>query len=485
MIYLLILRLQGREYRFSTEPEPLVAGGYLWLPGLEDPHPTQSASDVDWSEIPIEVYLSVEAWTQLAQMRSHGRATAQLALLDGARILPLLDGRMDRPVWGSSAEKLAFSLVDAVWEDRALMPSPDQVVSSETWPVSAGMILPDGPEGAFYPYIFGAPGFSGGFGWPAILVEISETTGNNDSSDATVLISGHPMEADEILLSNRTTGQSATVGISWSQDNLGQGCSIAIVSGSSLGISSGDELWASATQGGGVDAGARGAAQLARWLLERSTLRIDYSRMVSNLDSFKLDFFINEPQSPYQIIQDYLLRVLPAVWKRGYNGYFLAELPWIDRKASLQIDTEQGAVRDGEVTATSSAEIYTDLSVQYAKDDATGDYRKTLILDATSSYGARAFAEIGARRMTILELPSVEDDATALLIGSLRARDASQTRQGVAYLVPGDERIQPGARIEVTDAEILWSARPCWIVSVERSTEELTRIEVQTLTEPL
>ena len=126
-----------------------------------------------------------------------------------------------------------------------------------------------------------------------------------------------------------------------------------------------------------------------------------------------------------------------------------------------------------------------DLSIQYAKDDATGDYRKTLVLDATSSYGARAFAEIGVRRLTILELPSVEDDATALLIGSLRARDASQTRQGVAYLVPGDERIQPGARIEVTDDEILWSARPCWIVSVERSTEELTRIEVQTLTEPL
>jgi len=518
--------MAGQVWRYTTAPEPIeVTGrdgdGYTFDAGLSDPAPTQSAANVEGIEIPISVVLGINAWEALAGLEDAGGLTAELALWREGQTWERrevwADGRVDRPVYETEGEAVAFSIIEVAWEDRSLIPSPAQQVSAATWPVTAGTATPDGAVGQFYPYVFGAPGvlldgdgFTEFFGWPVLLVEVDATTGDNFTgavTTAAILVAGHDMVASAFILYNRTTGLQINANITRTADAQGQVVAVSYVGGGDMQISDGDELWASCqTVGdGGLQAAdgsvLRGAGQIAAWLMARSTLRFDPSKapMLSRLDAFRMDFFINSPVSAWSILNDTLIQaaagLLPAFWRRSSGGLYLAVRPWegglIDPSSPvLPIQPEiQGGDRDGPVTVSSSGDLRTDLSLDYARDEGLGATRRSLTYSPIPATGATVnpylsvrFARDPVRQFLRIEAAAIQDPATARLLLDLTARLRATTRRTVRYLLPPDDRLGVGGIVAVTDDEIRWTARLCWITAITvRAEDDFWIVDVEEL----
>jgi hypothetical protein len=508
--WLLMLRAgSGQTWRLTSAAQVVaVSDGADMIPfdpGLDAPNPTEGADDPDGAEVPVSATLPLSAWEALADARDLAGWTAELSLwTEGetwAERRVWIDGRVDQPVYSNSGAPVRFSIVEAPWEDRALLPDPAQVVSAETWPVTAGTACPEDAIGLFYPYVFGAPGTpydSDGFtdlaGWPATLVEIDETSRDNFTGAvtvATLVIAGHAMAADNILILNRTTGLSAQVSLSRTNDLAGQLVTVASVDGGDLQITEGDELWAaciSQAEGGYLAADgtvARGAGDLADQILRQSTMRYDRTKLpiLRRLNAFAIDTYVNTPTAPWAILTDLILPGLPAFWRRSSRGYWIGVEPFEDaiRNAAptLSIDPElQGGELDGDISTSSSAEVVTDLSARFANDPGLGLTRRELRLSPIPTAGAiqnpylqAAWATLRARRSATLEIPGVQDPATATLLLSLMARRAASVRRSGTWFVPQDDRYQPGDVVAVTEEEVRWSARRCWITEVSPATE--------------
>jgi len=513
--WLLSIRMAGQIWRFTTNPiGASVFDGrrfeyYRFDAGLTDPQPTVSVSSVEGVEIPISVLLSQKAWETLAGLQDAGGLTCELALWregsDWSEREVWGDGRMDRPVFETVGDPLEFSLVEVAWEDRSQIPSPSQQVSAATWPVTAGTKLPDGMTGQFYPYVFGAPGviyatdtFTECYGWPALLVEIDATTGDNftGATSAKVLIAGHKTVGQAFTLYNRSTGLSATVTASVEEDLLGQLVTVATVTAGDLQVTEGDELWLSCqdVNSGGIPAQSgetlRGCGGLIRWMIEASTVRFDlsYLPLLSRLDAFKADFFVNTPKSAWGIINDVLIsgagHLLPCYWRRGSGGLYMAVKPWETAsmlRAMPRVEINPallGGSRDGPVTTSSSADLRTDLIALFGRDEQLGGTRRALVYAPVETPGAIVnpyltirYASAKVRQKESIDLSAIQDPATVGTLLDILARTVSTTQRSVRYLVPPDDRIKVGGIASVTDSEILWSSVTCWITSVLTTAE--------------
>jgi hypothetical protein len=526
--WLLSFRVAGQIYRYTTAYQSVdvtdARSGEVFTfdPGLTDPAPTLETAGVDGIEIPIEVFMGADT-RAVSQLKDHGGLSAELAMWregdDWERREVWADGRCDRPVYETIGDPVAFSIIEVPWEDRSQIPAPSQIVSGDTWPVNTGVIADDNCVGQYYPYIFGSPGvvrsddsFTEYYGWPVLLVEIDETWLNNfhgGAADAVVLVAGHKMVATTAKLYNRTTKLSATVSLTFTVDKMNQPVTIATVAGSTLEISQGDELWMGCidTVHGGIAGPAgdvlRGAGEMVRWLIERSTIRYDMSRfpMLSRLDPFKFDFFINAPVTAWSIIADTILGnagdLLPCYWQRGSGGLFLAVWPWETVSAApsfpvVEIDpATRGGARNGPVTSSSSGDLRTDLVLSYAKDEANNNLRRRIAYAPIPTPGAivnpylavryaratesRGLQPRNIRQTETIECGCVQDPATAALLLDLAARLRSVTRRSMAYLVPPDPRLIPGREAILTDDDpdqgVDITALRCRIVSVQRPSE--------------
>ena len=522
--WLLTLRAgSGRVWRLTSAPQPVTITGddgrpIPFDPGLDAPTPSEGADDPDGAEVPIAATLPRDAWIAIADARDMADWTAELALwTEGeawAQRRIWMDGRVDRPVYANEGAPVAFSVVEAPWEDRGQIPPAGQVVTAEAWPVTAGTACPDAAMGQYYPWVFGAPGllysgdaFAEFAGWPAILVQIDETTRDNFSgavTTATLIVAGHAMAADNIRVINRSTGLSAQISLDTFTDGAGNTVTVVQVTDADLQITEGDELWlacVSADEGGypsAAGAVARGAGQIADLLLRLSTVRYDLTQLpqLRRLDAFRLDFVVNAPISPWSAITDRLIDGgrLPAFWRRSARGYWIAVQPFEDALLStaptLSLDPDlQGGEMDGSITVSSSAEVVTDIALRYAYGDSAGNALRLLGYAPMRSEGATlsawlaaALARVKVRRALEIEAPAIQDPATAALILGLYARRLSATRRSGAWFVPQDDAYQPGQVVAVTDAEIRWTDRRCWILSVSPASEGgWMRVEVEEL----
>lgn len=511
--WLLELRLQGRSWRLTSSPEGLSLSSssgevFTYEPGLEDPAPALSTSSVEGLEIPLSVLLPVLAWEQLAGAANLSGFTGELALWEEGDSWEerqvWVDGRVDQPVYATAGEPVTFSLVEVPWEDRSLFPKSTELISGSTWPTQAGRSLPEAAIGLYYPYVFGAPGviyasdtgLTEFFGWPVLLVEIDTTTRDNFTGaavSATVLLAAHPMAATSIKLYNRTTGLSATVTVTQLADLIGQTPSVASVTGATLQITEGDELWASCTStaAGGLKAPeggvARGLGQVAEWLLRQSTFRVDLTRLtqLQKLNAFNVDFYINQPASAWSILTDMILAgdLFPAWWRRSEHGYYLAvkpfELSALTVEPELQVDPARfGGDRTGPITISSSAELYTDFLIRFGRDEGVGQFRRQLVMGPNPSSGLlenpycqAALAGLQTRKTLELDAPAVQDPGTAWLLLLLLARDAAQTRKTLAYLLPPNPLLEIGKQVRVTDAEVRISGLRGWITDLVQTAE--------------
>jgi hypothetical protein len=236
----------------------------------------------------------------------------------------------------------------------------------------------------------------------------------------------------------------------------------------------------------------RGVGQIVRWLLEKSTIRLDRTRisLLSRLDRFRADFYINDPASAWAIIQDTILKdgLIPAFWRRSQYGYYLAVQPFDTTTPALRIETATGWDRDGGMKRSSGNDVITDATVAYGADDAQGATLRRLTyapLPATgatpSPYLAAAYGRLRIRRSLEVQADGIQDPGTARLVLDLAVRGRSTTVRSGAYVCQRTGTgAEPGMVVTITDPGLNLSAQLFWITGVQTSTTE-TRITVESL----
>lgn len=534
---LLALVVRGRVYRVAdvelsipnaedeTQPADLHYAAGLSVDELPAATELGAEGVQEARSTPVTILLDPDAWEALVGSEAGlGRATAELSLYrlgdDYADREILLSGRIDQVLYGDASQPVSFEITEeAQAEDRALIPDPALAATSDLWPraSSSGVSFPaDTSDGMVYPEVWGVPGlvrsdddFTEAYGWPGILVEIDDTTADNFSAgaaDAVVLCMGHVGTATAgIRLTNLTSGASASVAPTASQDKAGNAVLVATVAGATLQITAGDEIWCSSTSesaGGWASEGsastaARGAGEILRRLLARSTLRVDISgseEAFQRISGYRLDFYLDDPtRTVYDVIEE-ILEILPVALVPGPEGYRLVAWPWYATREECVavVDPSLAGERSSDVSVGSSAELYTDVILDYAYDVAVGAARRRIWFAPRAETGAiehaacrRAWSDLGGteqdRRTLSLSSEVIWDPSTASALLGLRARRASYQARRVAYRLPQEYgALQPGDAVLLNDADIAISNRVCWVVSVSKATGDV-EVVVETI----
>jgi hypothetical protein len=332
---------------------------------------------------------------------------------------------------------------------------------------------------------------------PALLVRIDTTNENNLTEDATLLLAGHPVYlpgSPTVDIYNEGTGRWFSAIPSLAGDDTGRLVTVTTVGASGSGddeyIEPGHGLWVSWTGAGGhpnryETAPLRGAGEIIAYLLGQSKLRIDTLRSRATLlevDGYALDFWVNEPRAPFDIIKDDILPLLPLSPHVRQGGLGFVYWRWdavaADAVDTLDVSSELGE-RTSDVEVSPIGDVYNAIRIDYCQDGPGGDYRKSLIYShenpdddaeiAVNPYSWASFTRYGKREGLVIEAPVVEQDATAQAILDWKIRYHSQTHRTVSYRLPQSwQAREVGDVITVTDPDIAWAGVVCLITSIVR-----------------
>ncbi len=427
----------------------------------------------------------------------------------------LLSGRADNLQSGAVTEPVDFELTEESQEDSAILPPTDATATSERWPRPSSVdvvFTPDNYDNMPYPEVFGSPGlvqaddtFTIAYGWPGILVEVEDGTLDNFSAgagDAVVLCMGHSGTAGQsggVRLHNRTNGKFATITPTLTADGAGRVVMVGTVPGATLQITDGDELWwrsISANRGGRTRDGSstatgqkamRGAGQILQYLFRQTSLRVDFvgsEAAFQRLDQYNLDFFVTDTTKIVDLIAE-IVGILPAALIPGPAGYRVVAWPWWATAEDVSATISPsllGGERSSAVALSSSAEVYTDVVLNYAYDVADGVYRRQLWFSPYEQSGAianpfcrRAYDRLQVpgtpevRRTLTLSTEVVWDPGTASAILSLAAlRNTSELRR-VAYQLPQEyNSTSAGDVVMLNDEEIAANEQIAWVCSAPK-----------------
>ena len=168
----------------------------------------------------------------VAQGHDLATATAELALcfLGGSDVISyryrrvMLRGRLTDPTYGGLNEPLTATIQSEFFEDRALLPSTAQVVSTSTWSDKAGgTSAADGAIGAPYPVVFGTTPQKGVASTSMSIAHLVRTNAYAPGAEV-LLVAGHLCDAGTVMVYSATDG--AALGVSPGQDDLGNEVSI-------------------------------------------------------------------------------------------------------------------------------------------------------------------------------------------------------------------------------------------------------------------
>lgn len=357
--FLLDLEFAGRTWHIATDPIGLSSdnGPILYTGGLDLRSLSESFDRLDTQPSGQSVTLSAElpegasVLDLLARGHRLARCRASVAMVyvdadgepvampDGTaqtweRRMVLLSGRVMEPQIGlidRSARWFGCSIRENLWEDRGRIIPAVWRINSTTWPTaSAGNI------GKVYPLVFGSPGRLGAGvdtlkGSPTYAVETS------GGSATTLLIAGHSVAATSITVSDADGSQDVFT-VSHRADALGNVCAVVDVTGATGTFDrTGSEFWVawgpSALSNGGpslVDTAraqtVTGLGSLLTYLLQRSTIPVDYGRCESarqQLDRIEIGGYVNDPDAkPWDYIADELLPLAPMSVRRGPDGVY-------------------------------------------------------------------------------------------------------------------------------------------------------------------
>lgn len=535
LVWLLDLHIRGKVYRFSTDIVEVQSGtdvgpsSFNYAAGLEFLEYEDVVGLLDAESSTREVSVSVlfqagqqEGWTSISDTsRDAGQATGQLSLhLVGNTHKQreiIVDGFLDSPSYGGANEPVAFTLQESDHLDPALFPPISAKVDHVNWPqrtAGGNSIRPDDNAiGQVYPWVFGNPGTSPPIGWwgqntgyfdatPALLAEIDITTEDNVTNACKLVIAGHetwldptatPPGSVHIYSDDFSVPQLQVAAL----ETDGSGRQITVlnmISSSSTAldyIKVGAELWCGWSGRGGVinkdrTGPMRGAGEIISYLLEQSGLRIDTLRSRAPLkavDAYLLDFWINEPRTPAEIISEDILPILPLSPQQRTEGLSFVYWRWdaTAEQASDRIDINKDfGDRVSPVEVSPISEVYNQITIEFCRTGPDGQLRKRLTYTHEdyedhanvifNQYALASFSRYGLRESPIVQAPVVERDETAIAILDWMIRFHSQARRTVAYRLPQKyQTLEPGDVVTLTDSEIGFSETVCLVTSVIRA----------------
>jgi hypothetical protein len=447
----------------------------------------------------------------------------------------VLRGRLTDPEYGADGEPIATSLEEMLIDDQTLVPSPFQLVASASWFTFAD--LPSTSKGAPYPIVIGKPGRVSTSisvrnwvtGSPGIWVYHDPHDEGAFYSRLILLIAGHHVRARRVYLNHAddTLGKRFRVVNGW--DDLGQ--PIAFVpfyltttsdqqivydgtatyttynatdpdfspAGPSYGL--GDktldyDTWQadperqlyvgwydgndddSATGGGLMMEGGivREAGDVIEYLLGLTSQTVDRARIAAAkplLSRFLLDGVITDRISPWDVLKDEILSLLPVSICSGPNGLYL--IVWrfdaTAADATVRIDADANPAIDRvDRVKYDDSERANRLSLSYAYSYRTSRHVQTLTFgtaadkvedDAVVIHPAceRGRARTGVVAERSVSSAWVYDDATAYAVLEWMAAAYATSARSVQYRVPESEfvHVERGMVATLTDADLYLS----------------------------
>jgi hypothetical protein len=535
LVWLLDLQIRGKVYRFSTDIVEVASGSdvgpaaFNYRAGLEFLEYQDVVGLLDAESSTREVSVSVlfqagqqEGWDAIADVtRDAGQASGQLSLhLVGNTHKQreiIVDGFLDSPSYGGSSEPVEFTLQESDHLDPVLFPGTVSAVNHITWPqVTVGsntLKIDDAARGQVYPWIFGQPGTSPPIGWwgqntgffgssPALIAQIDVTTEDNATNICKLVIAGHETWSDpNAPVPGSVTIFCETFSVPQEQVSATEtdsaGKTVTVLNMLSTGpsaldyITVGQEMWIGWSARGGVinkdrTGPMRGAGEIINYLLDQSGLRVDTLRSRAPLkavDAYLLDFWINEPRSPMEIISEDILPILPMSPQLRTEGLSFVYWRWdaTAEDATEHIDIEANfGDRVSPVEVSSISEIYNQITIEYCRTGEDGQLRKRLTYThenfddhanvVFNQYALASFTRYGLREATIVQAPVIERDETAVAVLDWMIRFHSQARRMVSYrLQQKYQTLEPGDVVTLTDPEIGFDRTVCLVTSVVRA----------------
>lgn len=436
-------------------------------------------------------------------------------------------GRVTVQRWGSETEPARISIAPSdPADDTATWPPASWKIGDETW-AETGLLDHDEDTvgGRVYPTVFGKAGLArkrAGFASipyvPAYPVRADGTqfvdrtpmhgggaqiTNNNPAPpspiDSYYLVAGHWIwmqlwshgggtSPDYTVTMHDETGTSARCYLYFVRDALGQIVAVA-----------GDEIaappvlaaypatrWASFDDGSMPDqwwdAPMVGAGEILRWVLERSSIKVDWRRtgsVMRELSAFRLAGYWDQPCSPWAWIADQLLPWLPVGICVGPDGVYpvLWRLDATAKDSILDIVDGRGYTVEGEPEQDNEGEILSSSSVEYATSANTaasyqrskfgGPAEAETARDTPTLHTRRAESAWDQERTRAEEIDSdlmCDDNQTADLVQSWRTlyRAGPITRLHVTGDGLHERRLgmlEPGDVVTITSSRLGYSSR--------------------------
>jgi len=491
-LWLLDLEIGGHVYRYATEAvdvEDAAGRSFRYLEGLSEPGASYGAlSGVGDASVAVELVADVD-WALLVQ-RGHALDRRPAVLrrwhegqaLERARVA--VRGLTSEPSYGSEGEPLTLTIVRSMRAQTRIIPPPQAVIDTTTFPVSGGTYTsPERIQGALVPMVIGAPGGTeSATPTPCVPVPQAEIPAG-PAEGRLVWIGGHAAQVRVQIASDDPPTQS-TETASTVTDLLGRRLSDCP---SNENNAEGEYFIGfrdDASFGGGIEFRGsllRGAGSIIEWVMtEHYDGVVDIGRLVavrSYLDSWKIDTYLNAPVNAWDWLVRDVLPLLPVEMREGSNGVYPAVFRFdlTSRDAVAHLDATSGSGRvQRESPVTLVADIANEITVEYRPSgESASKWLARRILTAASGklsgtdavtgtderIVANALAAESQRRYGVLPLRvqagAVWDTTTAILIAEHLAAKRAWPRRAVRYSGgPWLEGIEIGQAVLLTDPDL-------------------------------
>lgn len=455
----------------------------------------------------------------------------------------VLVGRLTDPEYGADGEPIATSLDEVLIYDSSLIPSTAQAVTEATWGAED---LEEPSLNAPYPIVIGKPGrvasAVNAAGWitgsPGIWVEHGVVDEGTFYYDMCLLIAGHHVKGRRVYLNTDGDITGHRFKVVNAYDLLGQ--PVAVVpfyfsttsdeliaydstatyttytaadgdyspSASSYGLGNQSllnyDVWQadqrqiyvgwydgneddSATGGGVMQDGKliREAGDVIEYLLSLTTQRVDWGRIAAAkplLSRFLLDGVITDRVSPWDVLKDEILPLLPVSLCSGPNGLYVVVWQFnataADATVRIDADANPAIGREGRVKYDSEDRANR-IALSYAYSYRAGTYCAQVVFGAAEdvetdpSTVVHALCDFSRRRVGYAvdrstQTAWVYDTSTAYAVCEWQAAAYALPSKTVQYRVPELDfvHVERGQVATLTDSDLYLSEALCLVREV-------------------
>lgn len=482
------IRVATRPVKVTTAERAIRQYG----PGLEEPEIEERLTIGGQTGAPRDVtvrcLLPVDVSERMARGGHWFGVEGELALWSEAepweeRVV-LISGRVVPVSWGARGAPLELQITEPAWEDPAIWPPVDAAVTRRTWPDA-----PSGALGQSYPWVFGtAAGALRDEDGTAYSVPATPAIVVDDDGDR-LLVAGHRVLADTVIIRNETRGASASFSVSTVVDGLGRYVSVVDFASETSGHGDPEDDWTAEdtysvrdwADGGGHQAEdgpgpLRGLGDLILFFLRRSGITVDlaaWRALRAEMNRIEIGGYLDDPSPPLTIIRDVLLPLLPdfalASGPRGIRPVWWRPL---STPPVLAVTVGATWARVGSPTLADAAPV-TDCVVSWGYDLESGEYRGRAGITSdpfAGDLGPTAHARTGRARHGRGENLAME---SRWLWHRRCAENVARTTVRMGWTPPEQDALSApvwvyplldlGQVIAVTDAEQGWAERRFWI----------------------